>query len=106
MANVLAVGAPTTIAASRRPIEHGRTPPPVRRFHQPGGSSLYASACLGMLYCRDAGLCLSIGAGLHLLHVRWSSSYRGSSLLGRGSWIAGKVTSWHGKMVWQLLNAL
>jgi hypothetical protein len=60
----------------------------------------------GVASCHDAGLCLLIGVVLCLLQMWWSSSCKGSSLPGRGSWIAGKVPSWRGKMIWQLLSAL
>jgi hypothetical protein len=80
-------------------------PPTVRHCHRSGGSLLCASACLGLLLCHDTGLCLLIGVGLCLLQMRWPLSYRGSSLLRKGSWIAGKVPSSCGRMDWQPLSA-
>jgi hypothetical protein len=72
MTNVLVVGAPTTMATSRGPVEQGGTPPPVRPRHRSGGSLLYAGACLGLLpYC-DASLCLLIGVGFLLFQMWWS----------------------------------
>jgi hypothetical protein len=65
-ANVLATGDLTAIATSRRPIKQGWAPPPVRHRHRLGGSLLYAGAFLGLLLCRDVGLRLLIGVGLHL----------------------------------------
>jgi hypothetical protein len=75
---------PTTLAASRRPIEQGWMPPPVGDHHLSGGSLLYVSACLGFLLCHDTSLCLLIGVRLYLLqmqwlHRRWSSSCKSSS---------------------------
>jgi hypothetical protein len=67
MTNVLVAGAPATIAANRRPIEERRMPPLVGNRHRPGGSLLSADACLGLLLCRDADLCLLIIVELHLL---------------------------------------
>jgi hypothetical protein len=60
--------------------------------------------CLHLLICRDADLCFLIGVGLHLIRMRWSLSYRGNSLPGRGSWIARKVSSPRGRMDWQPLS--
>jgi hypothetical protein len=69
MADILATGVPTVIAASRRPIEQVWTPPLVEHRCRSGGSLPYVSACLGLLIYCDIGLCLLIGVGLRLLHI-------------------------------------
>jgi hypothetical protein len=102
--NTPTAGAPAAIAASRCSIEQGQTPPLVEHRRQPSESLLYAGACLGLLLCRDTILYLLIGTGLGLFHVRWSLSCRGSSLLRRGSWIAERVASPHGRMDWRPLS--
>jgi hypothetical protein len=79
--------------------------PPVGCHHQSCGFLLCAGTCLGLLFCREAGLCLLIVVGLHLLQMGWPLRCRGSSLLGRGSWIARKVPLPHGRMDWQSLSA-
>jgi hypothetical protein len=104
MVTVLAVGAPTVIIARRRPIKQGRTPPPVGHHRRLGGSLPCVDAYLSFLLCHDAGLYFLISVGLRLLHMWWSSSCRGSSLPRRGSWIAGKVPSLHGRMDWRPLS--
>jgi hypothetical protein len=40
---------------------------------------------LGLASYRDASFYLLIGIGLRLPHMQWLLSYRGSSLLGRGT---------------------
>jgi hypothetical protein len=60
--------------------------------------------CQCLLLCCDAGLYFLIGVRLRLLHMRWSSSCRGSSLPKRGSWIAEKVPLLHGRMDWWPLS--
>jgi hypothetical protein len=62
--------------------------------------------CLpGLASCHDVDLHLLVGVGLCLLQMWWSSSCRGSSLLGRGSWTVGKAPMPFGRMDWWLLNA-
>jgi hypothetical protein len=51
--------------------------------------------------CHNAGLCLLIGVGSCLLQMWWSSSCSGSSLLGSGSWTAGKAPMSCGRMDWR-----
>jgi hypothetical protein len=83
--NVPAVGAPIAITANRCPAEQGRMPPSLARHrHRPGE----------FLLC--VGLCL--------LRMRRPLSYKGSSLLGRGSWIAMNVPSSHGRKGWRPLH--
>jgi hypothetical protein len=65
-----AAGVPTAITTHRRPVAQGRAPPLVRHRHQPGESSTYADACLGLLLHRDTDFCSLIGAGPRLLRMR------------------------------------
>jgi hypothetical protein len=92
------------IIASCCPVAQGRTPPIVGPRHRLGDSLLCASARLGLLLCHNVGFCLMIGIGIHLLRMRWSSSCKSSSLPGRGSWIAKRVSSSHGRKAWQPLH--
>jgi hypothetical protein len=45
-----------------------------------------------------------IGIGLHLLHMWWPSSYKSSSVPGRGSWIVERVPSSCGRKAWWALR--
>jgi hypothetical protein len=54
--NLLAVGAPAAIAASRHPVEQGWMPPPIEHRCRSGGSLHCAGDCLGLLLCRDTSL--------------------------------------------------
>jgi hypothetical protein len=74
--------------------------PSVGHRHRPGESLLCAGACLGLLHCHDTGFYLLIGVGLHLLHMRWPLSCKGSSLLERGSWTAKRVPWSRGRKDW------
>jgi hypothetical protein len=68
-------------------------------------SLLCASACLGLLLYHDTGFYLLIGVGPHLLHMWWPLSCKGNTLLGRGSWIAERVSWSHGRKDWWPLRA-
>jgi hypothetical protein len=105
MADVPIVGAHATIATICHPVMQGWTPPLVGPRRRPGESLLYASTRLGLLLCHDAGICLLIVLGLHLLHMQWTSSYKSSSLPRIGSWIAERVSSSCGRKAWQPLHA-
>jgi hypothetical protein len=99
------------MTANRHLAKQGRTPPPAGHHHCSGGSLLYVVTCLGLPLCHDIDLYLLIGLGPPLFWMRWSRrcwplSCRSSSLPRSGSWIAEKVSSWHGKMVWWLPSAL
>jgi hypothetical protein len=85
MANVLATGAPTVIAASRRSVTRGWMPPLVSQHYRLGESLLHVDAHLGLLICHDVDFCLLTGIGPRLLHIWWSLSCKASSLPGRGS---------------------
>jgi hypothetical protein len=87
MAYVPTVGAPAAIAASCRLVAQGQTPPLVGPHRRPDESLLRVGVRLGLLLYRDTGFCLLIRVGLRLLHMRWTSSYKSSSLPERGSWI-------------------
>jgi hypothetical protein len=97
------VGALATIIVSCCPAAYWRMPPLVGHPYRPGESLLYVDACLGILLYRDANFYLLIGIGPHLLHMRWLLSCKGSSLLGRGSWIAERVPWSHGRKDWRPL---
>jgi hypothetical protein len=81
------------IAPSYHTLTYGQAPPLVGHPCRPGEPLLYAGACLGLPLCPDSGFYLLIGIGPCLLRTRCTLSCRGSSLLGRGSWIAERV-SW------------
>jgi hypothetical protein len=98
-------GAPIVIAASCRPVMQGQIPPLLRPHRRLGESLLHAGAPLGLLLCHDAGFCLLIGVGLHLLRMRWPSSCKSSSLPRRGSWIVERVPSSRGRKAWWPLRA-
>jgi hypothetical protein len=99
MLNVLAVGAPAVITANCHPAEQGRMPPCLAGHRRRLGESLLcADACLGLLLCRDT-------EGLRLLRIRRPLSCMGTSLPGRGSWIAVRVPSSHGRKGWRPLRA-
>jgi hypothetical protein len=70
MVDAHAVGAPTAITASCHPVAQGWAPPLVSHRRQSGEFLSYADACLGLLLCRDANLCLLIGVGTCLLHTQ------------------------------------
>jgi hypothetical protein len=107
MVNVPVAGALATITTNRRPTEQGRSHPSLAgHHHQPGESLLCVNAHLGLLLCRDTGFCLLIGVGHCLLCMRRPLSCKGSSLLGRGRWIATKVPSSRGRKGWWPLRAL
>jgi hypothetical protein len=105
MASIPAAGAPITITANRHPIEQGQMPPSLAGHCRHSGESLlFAESRLGLLLCHDAGFCLLLGVGLCLLHMRRPLSCKGSSLLGRGSWIVVKVPSSCGRKGWRPLH--
>jgi hypothetical protein len=79
-------------------------PPLVGHSHRPGEYLLYVSTCLGLLLYCYVGFDLLICVGPCLLRMRWLLSCKGSSLLGRGSWIAERVSWSHGRKDWQPLH--
>jgi hypothetical protein len=104
-ADVPVAGDPAVIADIYHPITQGQMPPLVGHHHRPGQSLLCAGARLGLLLCCDASFFLLIGVGLHLLHMRWPSSCKGSSLPGSRSWIAKRVSLSCGRKAWWPLHA-
>jgi hypothetical protein len=101
---------PATMTVSCRPVEQGRMPPPTGPRHRPGGVLLYIGDCLCFASCHGTDLRLLICVGLLLLQTRWprqrwSLSCRSCSLPERGSFIAGKVLSPHGRMDWRPSSA-
>jgi hypothetical protein len=69
-ANVLAEEAPTAIAASHRPIEEGRTPPPNWHRHRSSGSLLYVSTCLGLLLYCETSLCCRAPSASYAVEIK------------------------------------
>jgi hypothetical protein len=106
MVNFPTVGAPTEVTANHHPTQQGRTPPSlVGHRRRLGESLLCVGAYLGLLLRRDVGFCLLIVVGLRLLHMRRPLRYKGSSLPGRGSWIAERVPSSRWRKGWWPLHA-
>jgi hypothetical protein len=62
MVDVPATGALIVIVANRHTIAQGQTPPLVGHRRWPSESLLHAGACLSLLICHDANLCLLICA--------------------------------------------
>jgi hypothetical protein len=105
MVDVPTAGGPTAIAANRRSVMQGWTPPLVGRCCRPGESLLHVGTRLGFLLCLDASFFLLIGPWPRLLRIWWPLSCKGSSLARRGCWIAERVPSLRGRKCWWPLGA-